>query len=124
MVPQRGQTWREWELPFAPPVLDGVAFIEFAVDDAAKTELADFLGETKPFLDLVIDQSPTGQLEVVPGEVTYSGKGFAGLRAIARAHPTENILYWQTLSSRGPRAPEPLAAPPGFERYFAGDVPY
>ncbi len=58
----------------------------------------------------------------VPGEVTYSGKGLAGLRAIARAHPTENILYWQTLSSRGPRPPEPLAAPPGFERYFVGDV--
>jgi D-cysteine desulfhydrase len=59
----------------------------------------------------------------VPGEVTYSGKGLAGLRAVGRAHPAENILYWQTLSSRGPRAADPLAAPPGFERYFEGDVP-
>jgi phenylpropionate dioxygenase-like ring-hydroxylating dioxygenase large terminal subunit len=35
-------------------------------------ELDDFLGEAKSFLNLVIDQSPTGQLEVVPGEVTYT----------------------------------------------------
>jgi benzoate/toluate 1,2-dioxygenase alpha subunit/2,4,5-trichlorophenoxyacetic acid oxygenase 1 len=35
-------------------------------------ELDEFLGETKPFLDLVIDQSPTGQLELVPGEVAYT----------------------------------------------------
>jgi phenylpropionate dioxygenase-like ring-hydroxylating dioxygenase large terminal subunit len=34
--------------------------------------LDDYLGQAKPFLDLVIDQSPTGQLEVVPGEITYT----------------------------------------------------
>jgi 1-aminocyclopropane-1-carboxylate deaminase/D-cysteine desulfhydrase-like pyridoxal-dependent ACC family enzyme len=57
------------------------------------------------------------------GEVTYSGKGLAGLRAVARAHPTSNILYWHTLSS----APSPpLASPtdvPDFARFFEGEVP-
>jgi D-cysteine desulfhydrase len=37
----------------------------------------------------------------VPGEVTYSGKGMAALEAWAGAQPTENILYWHTLSSTG-----------------------
>ncbi|HVY48151.1 MAG TPA: hypothetical protein VHB21_19820, partial [Minicystis sp.] len=58
----------------------------------------------------------------VPGEVTYSAKGLVGLREVARAHPDETILYWQTLSSRCPPLPEPASAPPGFERCFACDV--
>jgi benzoate/toluate 1,2-dioxygenase alpha subunit/2,4,5-trichlorophenoxyacetic acid oxygenase 1 len=34
--------------------------------------LDEHLGDAKFFLDLVIDQSPTGQLELVPGEVSYT----------------------------------------------------
>ncbi len=34
--------------------------------------LDDYLGETKHFLDLVVDQSPTGQVEFVPGGSTYT----------------------------------------------------
>jgi len=34
--------------------------------------LHEYLGETKSFLDLVIDQSPSGQVEFVPGESTYT----------------------------------------------------
>jgi D-cysteine desulfhydrase len=60
----------------------------------------------------------------VPGEITYSGKGLVGLRAVAAAHPTKTILYWHTLSS-APR-PRPLASPDalpvGFAPAFAGDV--
>jgi phenylpropionate dioxygenase-like ring-hydroxylating dioxygenase large terminal subunit len=52
--------------------LDSYRGFIFASLAADVPELDDFLGETKPFLDLVIDQSPTGQLEVVPGEVTYT----------------------------------------------------
>jgi len=37
----------------------------------------------------------------VAGEVTYSGKALAALAAIAREHPQETILYWNTLSSTG-----------------------
>ena len=37
----------------------------------------------------------------VPGEVTYSGKSLAALARIVREHPTETILYWNTLSSTG-----------------------
>lgn len=62
------------------------------------------------------------RLTGTPGEITYSAKGIAGLRAIARAHPEATILHWQTLSS----APWPrLAAPadvPQFARVFEGDV--
>jgi 1-aminocyclopropane-1-carboxylate deaminase/D-cysteine desulfhydrase-like pyridoxal-dependent ACC family enzyme len=57
-----------------------------------------------------------------PGEVTYSGKGIAGLRAIARAHPQATVLYWHTLSS----APWPPFAAEGdvpeFARCFDGDL--
>lgn len=35
-------------------------------------ELSDYLGGAKTFLDLVVDQSATGELEFVPGEVTYT----------------------------------------------------
>ncbi len=38
------------------------------------------------------------------GEVTYSGKALAALARIAREHPTETILYWNTLSSTGRRS--------------------
>ena len=34
--------------------------------------LDDYLGEARAFLDLVVDQSATGELEVVEGEVTYT----------------------------------------------------
>jgi D-cysteine desulfhydrase len=43
----------------------------------------------------------------VRGEITYSGKGLAALRTIARENPRSAILYWNTLSSvRPPLAPE------------------
>jgi len=47
----------------------GFIFASLSADVPA---LDDFLGEAKAFLDLVIDQSPTGQLEVVPGEISYT----------------------------------------------------
>jgi D-cysteine desulfhydrase len=55
-----------------------------------------------------------------PGEVTYSAKGLVGLRAIAAAHPRENILYWQTLSSRAPELPDQvdLDMPAPLRRFY------
>lgn len=60
----------------------------------------------------------------VPGEVTYSGKGLAGLRAIAAEHPGKTVLYWHTLSSVRPALPEasPEALPPAFAKVFSGPV--
>ena len=37
------------------------------------------------------------------GEVTYSGKALAALRRIVRAHPSKQVLLWNTLST--PRPP-------------------
>jgi hypothetical protein len=56
--------------------------------------------------------------------VTYSGKGLAGLRAIAAEHPGATILYWNTLSSVRPALPEvgPEALPPAFAKVFAGPL--
>jgi D-cysteine desulfhydrase len=60
----------------------------------------------------------------VRGEVTYSGKGMVGLRAVARAHPDKTVLYWNTLSSIRPALPEvgPDALPPAFAKVFVGPV--
>ncbi|WP_437922758.1 pyridoxal-phosphate dependent enzyme [Sorangium sp. So ce291] len=60
----------------------------------------------------------------VPGEVTYSAKALAALRAIGQEHPGETILLWQTLSSaRPPLAPGGAAAlPAAFARCFEGEV--
>jgi D-cysteine desulfhydrase len=63
-----------------------------------------------------------------PGEITYSGKALAGLRAIGREHPNKSILYWHTLSSVGPdtSAARPSLVSlmdPAFARFFEGEVP-
>ncbi len=52
--------------------LDSYRGFIFASLSADVPELDDFLGDAKSFLDLVIDQSPTGQVEVVPGEISYT----------------------------------------------------
>jgi D-cysteine desulfhydrase len=64
------------------------------------------------------------RLTGVPGEVTYSGKGLSGLRAVARARPRETVLYWHTLSSVRPDVPAiaPDALDPAFDDVFAGPV--
>jgi D-cysteine desulfhydrase len=65
------------------------------------------------------------RLTGVPGEVTYSGKGLAGLRAVVREHPRATVLYWHTLSSVRPDVPAigPEALAPAFAPVFAGPVP-
>jgi D-cysteine desulfhydrase len=61
----------------------------------------------------------------VPGEVTYSAKALAALRAIGKERPGETLLLWQTLSSTRPAlAPSgPEALPPALARFLEGDVP-
>lgn len=50
-------------------------FVFVSLDTQATDSLEDFLGDAKLFLDLMVDQSPTGELEVLQGKSAYT---FAG----------------------------------------------
>ena len=50
-------------------------FVFVSLDSQATDSLEDFLGDAKVFLDLMVDQSPTGELEVLQGK---SASTFAG----------------------------------------------
>ena len=50
-------------------------FVFVSLDTQATDSLEEFLGDAKVFLDLMVEQSPTGELEVLEGKSTYS---FAG----------------------------------------------
>ena len=52
--------------------LDSYRGFVFASLSPDVPSLSDYLGDAKAFLDLVVDQSETGEVEVVPGEVTYT----------------------------------------------------
>lgn len=50
-------------------------FVFVSLDTRATDSLEDFLGDGKVFLDLMVEQSPTGELEVLQGKSTYSFDG-------------------------------------------------
>lgn len=50
-------------------------FVFVSLDTSATDTLEDYLGDTRVFLDLMVEQSPTGELEVLPGKSAYT---FAG----------------------------------------------
>ena len=50
-------------------------FVFVSLDIHATDTLEEFLGDAKVFLDLMVEQSPTGELEVLPGKSAYT---FAG----------------------------------------------
>lgn len=52
--------------------LDSYRGLIFASLAADVPSLPDYLDDTKAFIDLVADQSPVGQLEFVPGDITYT----------------------------------------------------
>jgi benzoate/toluate 1,2-dioxygenase alpha subunit/2,4,5-trichlorophenoxyacetic acid oxygenase 1 len=52
--------------------LDSYRGLIFASLAADVPSLADYLDDTRTFIDLVADQSPMGQLEFVPGDITYT----------------------------------------------------
>lgn len=62
-----------------------------------------------------------------PGEVTYSGKAIAALRALAAMprHRDKTFLFWHTLSSVRPPIPSGTEAlvPPALRHVFEGPVP-
>ncbi len=59
------------------------------------------------------------RLTGAPGEVTYSGKALAGVRALAPRYRGKTILLWNTLST--PRPPATGAVPPGLAWMFAAE---
>lgn len=50
-------------------------FVFVSLDNQATDTLEEFLGDTKVFLDFIVNQSPTGELEVLQGKSAYT---FAG----------------------------------------------
>ncbi|MFZ6048913.1 anthranilate 1,2-dioxygenase large subunit [Pseudomonas sp. CR3202] len=50
-------------------------FVFISLDVHASDSLEDFLGDAKVFFDMMVAQSPTGELEVLPGKSTYTFDG-------------------------------------------------
>lgn len=50
-------------------------FVFVSLDVTATDTLEEFLGDAKVFLDLMVEQSPTGELEVLPGKSAYTFDG-------------------------------------------------
>ncbi|MBO3278028.1 anthranilate 1,2-dioxygenase large subunit [Pseudomonas schmalbachii] len=50
-------------------------FVFISLDTAASDSLEDFLGDARVFFDMMVAQSPTGELEVLPGKSTYTFDG-------------------------------------------------
>ena len=50
-------------------------FVFINLDTEGTESLEDYLGDAKVFLDLMVAQSPTGELEVLPGKGTYTFDG-------------------------------------------------
>lgn len=46
-------------------------FVFISLDTASTLSLTEFLGDTKLFFDMMVEQSDTGELEVLPGSSTY-----------------------------------------------------
>ncbi len=62
----------------------------------APIALADFLGDARRFLDMVIDQSPSGEIEFVPGEGSYT---FQGNWKLQLENGLDNYHFFPTHSS-------------------------
>ncbi|MFG0753855.1 anthranilate 1,2-dioxygenase large subunit [Pseudomonas sp. TYF_14] len=50
-------------------------FVFVSLDVAGADSLEDFLGDAKVFFDMMVAQSPTGELEVLPGKSAYTYEG-------------------------------------------------
>ncbi len=50
-------------------------FVFVSLDTESQVSLEDYLGDAKVFLDLMVAQSPTGELEVLPGKGHYTYAG-------------------------------------------------
>ncbi|WP_374437882.1 anthranilate 1,2-dioxygenase large subunit [Pseudomonas panipatensis] len=50
-------------------------FVFISLDVSASDSLEDYLGDAKVFFDMMVAQSPTGELEVLPGRSSYTYEG-------------------------------------------------
>lgn len=50
-------------------------FVFISLDTESTLSLEDFLGDTRLFFDMMVEQSATGELEVLPGQSTYTFNG-------------------------------------------------
>ena len=50
-------------------------FVFISLDTEAQDSLTDFLGDARIFFDMMVAQSPTGELEVLPGRSSYTFDG-------------------------------------------------
>jgi len=50
-------------------------FVFVSLDTLGSDSLEDYLGDAKVFFDMMVAQSPTGELEVLPGKSTYTYDG-------------------------------------------------
>ena len=50
-------------------------FVFISLDVNGSDSLEDYLGDAKVFFDMMVAQSPTGELEILPGKSTYSYDG-------------------------------------------------
>ncbi|WP_166363517.1 anthranilate 1,2-dioxygenase large subunit [Pseudomonas akapageensis] len=50
-------------------------FVFVSLDVMGTDSLEDYLGDAKIFFDMMVAQSPTGELEILPGKSTYSYEG-------------------------------------------------
>lgn len=50
-------------------------FVFVSLDVQGTDSLEDYLGDARIFLDMMVAQSPTGELEILPGKSTYSYEG-------------------------------------------------
>ena len=76
---------------------------------AAVPSLKDYLGDAGRFIDLIVDQSPTAELEVVQGETSYTYSGnwkLATENGVDGYHvPTVHQNYLMTVAERAKAAP-------------------
>jgi len=90
-----------------PRVESHRGFIFVSLSDAVPT-LADYLGDAGKFIDLIVDQSPTAELEVVRGETSYTYSGnwkLAAENGVDGYHvPTVHQNYLMTVAERAKAA--------------------
>ncbi len=86
-----------------PRVESHRGFIFVSLSDAVPT-LKEFLGDAGRFIDLLVDQSPTAELEVIQGETSYTYSGnwkIAAENGVDGYHvPTVHQNYLMTVAER------------------------
>lgn len=91
-----------------PKIASHRGFVFVSLNPAVPS-LQEYLGDAVKFIDLLVDQSPTGELEVVRGETSYTYSGnwkLATENGVDGYHvPTVHQNYLMTVAERAKAAP-------------------